>query len=159
MKKILSVVSLSLMLSLSAYAQSNVVINSFAFVEKVKVDNGKEVKILEKATNVIPGETVIFKNVVENKNTTPAKDIVVNNQVPKEISFAGAFSSDDKNTQYEYSVDGVTFNKSEKLMIKDKETGNMRNARPEEYTHVRWIYNQSIPAQSKIEFNYKGVLK
>ena len=159
MKKILSVLSISLMLSVSAFAQSNVVINSFAFVEKVKVENGKETKSLEKATNVIPGETVIFKNIVENKNTTPAKDIVVNNQIPKEISFNNAFSSDEKNTQYEYSVDGVTFNKSDKLMIKDKETGNMRNARPEEYTHIRWIYTQGIPSQSKIEFNYKGVLK
>jgi len=159
MKKILSVLSVSLLLSMPAFAQSNVAINSFAFVEKVKVENGKEIKSLEKATNVIPGETVIFKNVVENKNNNPAKDIVVNNQVPKEISFNSAFSSDEKNTQYEFSVDGVNFQKAEKLMIKDKVTGNMRVARPEEYTNIRWIYTQGVPAQSKIEFNYKGVLK
>ena len=144
----------------SVYAQSpNIVVNSFAFTEKVKTENGKEVKTLEQATNVVPGETVIFKNVVENKNTTPAKDIVVNNKIPKEISFVSASSGDEKNTQFEYSVDGTVFQKADKLMIKDKETGSLRLARPEEYKNVRWIYIQSIPSQSKVEFNYKGVLK
>lgn len=159
MKKMIAVVGLSLMLSAGAYAQSNIVINSFAFVEKVKVENGKETKVLEKATSVLPGETVIFKNMVENKNTSPAKDIVVNNQVPKEITFVEAFSSDDKHTQLEYSVDGVSFNKADKLMVKDKQTGSMRTARPEEYTYVRWIYTQAIPAKTQMEFNYKGTLK
>lgn len=159
MKKIIAVVGLSLMLSAGAYAQSNVAINSFAFIEKVKVENGKEVKTLEKAISVVPGETVIFKNIVENKNTTPAKDIVVNNQVPKEITFVEAFSSDEKHTQLEYSVDGTNFNKPDKLMVKDKQTGSMRTARPEEYAYVRWIYTQAIPAKTQVEFNYRGTLK
>lgn len=159
MKKIMAVLGLSLMLASGAFAQSNIVINSFAFVEKVKVENGKETKTLEKATSVVPGETVVFKNVVENKNTTAAKDIVVNNQIPKEILFVEAFSSEDKNTQFEYSVDGTTFAKADKLMIKDKTTGAMRAARPEEYTNVRWIYTQAIPPKAQMEFNYRGTLK
>lgn len=159
MKRIISVLGLSLMLSVSAFAQSNIAINSFAFVEKVKVENGKEVKSLEKATSVVPGETVLFKNIVENKNTTVAKDVVVNNQIPKEIIFVEALSTDEKSTQFEYSVDGTVFNRAEKLMIKDKETGSMRLARPEEYTHVRWIYTQGIPPKGQLEFNYRGTLK
>lgn len=159
MKKIIAVVGLSLVLSTGAYAQTNIEINSFAFTEKVKVENGKEIKVLEKAISVVPGETVIFKNIVENKNNTPAKDIVVNNQIPKEITFVEALSSDLKNTQLEYSVDGVSFNKADKIMVKDKQTGSMRTARPEEYNHVRWIYTQAIPAKTKMEFNYTGTLK
>lgn len=160
MKRIIGVLGLSLLLSTAiAQNQPNIAINSFAFVEKVKVENGKEVKTLEKANSVVPGETVVFKNIVENKNTSPAKDVVVNNQVPKEISFVDAFSSDDKNTQFEYSVDGTTFHKADKLMIKDKETAAMRLARPEEYTNVRWIYTQGIPSKAQLEFNYRGVLK
>lgn len=159
MKKIISSLGLCLLISSGAFAQSNIVINSFAFIEKVVVENGKEVKTLEKASNVLPGETVIFKNVVENKNTVVAKDVVVKNIIPKEISFVEAFSSDEKNTQLEFSVDGNVFTKSDKLMIKDKQTGSMRLARPEEYTNIRWIYTQGIPAKGQLEFNYKGVLK
>lgn len=159
MKKIISSLGLCLLISSGAFAQSNIVINSFAFIEKVVVENGKEVKTLEKASNVLPGETVIFKNVVENKNTVVAKDVVVKNIIPKEISFVEAFSSDEKHTQLEFSVDGNVFAKSDKLMTKDKQNGLMRLARPEEYTNIRWIYTQGIPAKGQLEFNYKGVLK
>lgn len=159
MKKIMAVLGVSLLLISTAFAQSNIIINSFAFVEKAKIENGKEVKVLEKATNVIPGQTVLFKNIVENKNSIPATDIVVNNKIPKEIIFVEALSSDEKNTQFEYSTDGVTFAQSDKLMVKDKTTGQMRLARPEEYEYIRWIYKKAISPKSQIEFNYRGTLK
>lgn len=159
MKKIINMLSLFLLVSTSAFAQTNISITSLAFVEKVKIENGKDVKVLEKATSVLPGETVVFKNIVENKNTSVAKDVVVNNLIPKEIIFVEAFSSEEKVTQFEFSVDGNIFAKAGKLMIKDKETATLRVARPEEYTNIRWIYNQGIPAKSQLEFNYRGVLK
>lgn len=159
MKKVMSVLGLSLIMSISAFAQSNIAINSLAFVEKVKVENGKEIKVLEKASSVIPGETVVFKNIVENKNTTPAKDVIVNNIIPKEIAFVEAFSSNEKATQIEFSIDGVSFATAEKLLIKDTKTAVMRTARPEEYSNIRWIYNQNIPPKAQLEFNYKGILR
>lgn len=159
MKRIISILGLFLLVSVSAFAQSNISITSLAFVEKVKVENGKDVKVLEKASSVLPGETVVFKNIVENKNTSVAKEVVVNNIIPKEIAFVEAFSSEEKLTQFEFSVDGTVFAKADKLMIKDKTTAALRVARPEEYTNVRWIYTQGIPAKGQLEFNYRGVLK
>lgn len=159
MKKILKGLIISLALAGSAYAQNKVEIKSYAFLEVTKTVDGKEVKSLEKAVSVVPGQTVVFKNIVENKNKTPAKDIVVTNQIPQEISFISSYSSDEKGTEYTYSVDGVNFQIPSKLFIVNEVTKESRLARPEEYRHIRWNSKQGVLAENTLELGYRGSLK
>jgi uncharacterized repeat protein (TIGR01451 family) len=158
MKKIL--ISLMLTsLSMFAIAQDKVTIDSKAFVEIKKTVDGKEKKTLEPAVSVLPGQTVVFKNTVDNKNKTTVQDIAVTNAIPKDISFYSVFSDDEKNTEYQYSIDGKEFKTANQLYTKDPKTGESRLARPEEYTAIRWIYKSNFPASSKLDFGYKGILK
>lgn len=159
MKNLINImIVLLLVITSNVYAEdskSNIVLNSYAFVEKSVVKNGKEIKEVIEAKNVIPGETVIFKNILKNKDI--AKNIVVNNKIPSEIVFSNAYSTDEKNIDIEYSIDGVNYSSSDKLFI--KENGQSRLARPEEYQYVRWISKKDLKENSITEFNYKGTLK
>jgi uncharacterized repeat protein (TIGR01451 family) len=147
----------------SAFAannNNNVSIQSNAFVEKVSKDNnGREVKTEEAANHVVPGETVVFKNIINNKNTTAAKDIVVTNPVAEHMSFLSAYSNDDNNTIITYSLDGKEFLAIDKLTVKDKTTGQSRSALPEEIKFVRWSIKNQLAANSSLEVGYKAVLQ
>lgn len=141
-------------------ANNNVSIQSTAFVEKVTKDStGKDVKTEEAANHVVPGETVIFKNVITNKSAASAKDIVVTNPIAEHMSFLNAYSNDNNNTLITYSLDGKEFLALDKLTVKDKTTGQSRSVLPEEVKFVRWSVKNQLAGNSSLEVGYKAVLQ
>lgn len=144
----------------AATTNNNVSIQSTAFVEQTTKDStGKDVKTEALATNVVPGETVTFKNVISNKGATPAKDIVVTNPLPDHMTFVSAYSTDTNNTNITYSLDGKEFGDLTKLSVKDKTTGNARSALPEEVKFVRWAVKTQLSGNSNLEVGYKATLQ
>lgn len=142
----------------SVLADNNVAIKSSAMVETIQKDtSGKEIKTLELAKNVIPGQQVVFKNEVNNDGKFPAKDIVITNPIPEHMLFNSAYAPSE--AIITYSTDGKAFLPNGKVMIKDAMTGNNRLARIEEYTFIRWSFAKSLPINSHAEVGYRATLK
>lgn len=148
---------LPMMISLNVYAL-DVSIESFAFVEITKTENGKEVKTLEEAKSVLPGQMVVFKNVVSNKSAKNVNDVVVVNEIPNGLIFSAPLVNN-VNVDITYSIDRKLFSVPSKLMITDKTTNLERVARSDEYKVVKWTIKKELTNKEKFEVGYKAILK
>lgn len=154
--------SIGILLVLScakAYAQGSVTITHefFEQVEVVKEDGTKEVKLV-KAASIVPKDIIVYISTFENVGQEPAENIVINIPVPNDsVYIAGSAKGDDTTTTF--SVDGgKTYGSIASLRVKTAE-GGTRIARPEEYTHIRWVYGTALPPGKKSTVSYSTMIK
>lgn len=159
MKKILIPI-LALFINNVAYA-ATVNIDSFAYVEIVKTINGKEEITLEEAKSVVPGQVVFFKNIINNKENKPIKDVYVKNDIPENMIFNSSVVEESylNNIEVTYSIDGVKYDLPNKLKVIDKKTNLERNARPEDYKSIKWAMKKEVSSNTSFFVGYKATLK
>ncbi len=129
-------------------APSPVALNSVAEVEILVSDaDGVEHSKRVPAERVVPGDTVIYSTVFSNNGEDSAEGLVINNPIPEHMSFlaGSAFGP----AEIVFSIDGGDrFDRPEGLWLADT-SGAKRQARPDEYTHIRWTLNDPLaPGQS-----------
>lgn len=116
--------------------------------EKVVVveKDGKQVEKRVSATDVVPGDVIVYTLQYENKGDEAAQNVVLNDPIPQGTSYivASAFGP---LAEVRFSVDGKTFKKPSLLTYTVNKNGKteQRKASPEQYTHIRWIVKK-IPA-------------
>lgn len=139
--------------------EGKVTLTSTSLKESVVIDkNGNKVKKLIDTKKVLPGDTVVYENSVDNGKNEPVKNMVLNNPIPKEMAYLAGSAKCEKPCKILYSVDGgKVFDVPENLKIK-RETG-MHIARADEYTNVRWILNKPLAAHKKVTVSYKAKLR
>lgn len=162
-KKILTVLSMLMLLSLQAMAADKgaVELKSVAEVEvTIKNDKGeKEVKRVEAAkAKVVPGDAVIFTTYYSNNGKEPASDIVINNPLPEHMLYIDG-TAEGSGTKIEFSVDkGKSFGAPDKLKIKGGD-GKERPAGPADYTHIRWTLSKPLPPEGKGSVSFRAKVK
>ncbi|MDH5389153.1 MAG: hypothetical protein OEY06_11995, partial [Gammaproteobacteria bacterium] len=63
------------------------------------------------------------------------------------------------NTNISFSIDaGKNYGNPEDLIVKDK-NGKEWTAKPESYTHIRWIYNKPLAPGEKGEVTFNTQIK
>lgn len=114
-------------------------------MEKVTVgDDGERQTELVPATTVVPGDVVIYTTTVENIANEAADNVVITNPVPEHLSYV-AGSAFGPGMVIEFSVDGgASFAAAEDLTVDDD--GRTRTARPQEFTHVRFVLQGELAA-------------
>lgn len=132
-----------------------VALSNDVFVERVSTDaEGKRKVVLEAPKVVVPGDRLLFVLNYRNGSAKPAEKFVVTNPMPSAVQFA---ERGDENSQV--SVDGgQNWGDLSVLKIRDA-NGTERPAQTEDVTHIRWAFNQPIPAGASGKLMFRGVVK
>lgn len=106
---------------------------------------------------VLPKDVILYEIVFENISDKAVDNIVVNNPIANNSAYR-ANSAKGDSTEITFSVDGKIFAAADALTVKDK-TGKSWQAKPEDYTVIRWKYMKSLAPGKKGKVTYKTIIK
>ena len=113
----------------------------------VNIQGKKSYKFLP-AKKVLPGEIVQYNTFFQNISNKPATNISIVNPIPKHTVYL-PHSAQGKNTLAVFSVDGGRhYGKAGTLKVRGKD-GKWLQAKPSDYTHIRWQYHGSLAPKTK----------
>jgi len=139
---------LLLLMLLPAWAVAAPDVQVHITAEKVVVvdEDGKKVEKRMPATDVVPGDVLVYTLMFENKGDEVAKNVVLNDPIPTGTVYI-ADSVFGPGAEAGFSVDGKHFKKAGLLTytIEQKGKKEVHKASPEEYTHIRWVIKE-VPA-------------
>ena len=133
----------------AAVAADAVQFRSDVFVERFAPSpGGGTARVLERADRLHPGDRVVF---VVNWKAAQRAPFTVTNAMPRAIAFqASADGAED------VSIDGGrTWGQLADLRVQDAD-GRLRQASPEDVTHLRWRVPGQVGAGTMI---YRGVVR
>jgi len=160
MKKLTSVISIMLILSVTAAAQEQGSLNVTTTVQKEAVsvsDSGETVTNLVAANTVIPGETVVYTITFQNIGDEPTDNVVITNPIADSLIYVDG-SAFGPGSDIQFSVDGgISFAAAADLTV--EEDGTVRPARPEDFTHIRWVMHNALAAGAMGTARFSAVLK
>jgi uncharacterized repeat protein (TIGR01451 family) len=130
-------------------------LSSDVFVERVSTDaNGKRKVTLEAPKVVIPGDQLVFVLNYRNSSGKAADNFTVTNPLPAAVQL-----TETADAAAQVSVDGGrNWGPLASLRVADA-NGTDRAARNEDVTHIRWTFNQPIPAGGSGKLMFRGVVK
>ena len=144
--------------SSQAFAQDQgcIVLKSVAEVEKEVVNaKGEKSTTLVPAATAVPGVEVIWTITANNICKQPSDKVTINNAVPEHMAYV-ANSAVGPGTDITYSVDGKTFGTASQLTV--KADGVERQARSDEYRHIRWVFKNSLQPGAQAFARFRAVL-
>lgn len=149
----------ALLLATSAFAQEQGHLNVSTTVEKEVVTqspSGELERRLVPADVVIPGDEVVYTITFTNVSDQDADNVVITNPIPEHLSYVDG-SAFGPGTVIEFSIDGgQTYAAAETLTI--TENGEVRVAKGEDYTHVRWVMQGALDAGAQGMARYRAKL-
>jgi uncharacterized repeat protein (TIGR01451 family) len=110
--------------------------------ELYRDDKGQQAMRRVPAAKVVPGTQVIWTLSATNVCSAAADKVFIDNPVPEHMALV-ADSVRATGADISYSLDGKQFAAPEQLRVAEAD-GTTRQARTDEYTHVRWAFRNSI---------------
>ena len=156
---VLILFAFSVMVSMNAYAEGGVIKfsnNAFKQVVSKAADGSAQYDYIE-PKQVLPKDVILYEIVFENISDQNVTDIVINTPVANNSKYRGN-SADGKSTDITFSVDGKNFAAADALTVKD-DSGKSWQAKPENYTAIRWIYKDVLKPGEKGKVTYKTSIK
>lgn len=149
-KKIVITLSLSL---ISLFVSAEVTLTNTVFeVITITNEDGSKHEEWKKPDKLLPGEFVGYQIEVNNQDSKPANDIVIENPIPEHTVYIQD-SAKGLNSLIEFSVDnGKTFALPAQLFV--EKDGKRVQATPADYTQVRWKLNQPLAAGASSTVQY-----
>ena len=106
---------------------------------------------------VVPGESVIYTITFRNVGTEPADNVVITNPIAENLMYVDG-SAFGPGMDIQLSVDGgVTFAAANELTI--VEDGEVRDAQASDFTHVRWVMQNDLPAGAQGTARFAAILE
>lgn len=141
-----------------AVADPDLRIQMSAEKEIVVIENGEEVTRRVPTLEIEPGANLFFTLRISNQGDEPATNVIVDNPIPDETIYVEGSAGGD-NSQVLFSVDGENFASADALQYEFRTfsgDSEMRRARPEMYTNVRWVVETVPPgAEEELFFQVK----
>ena len=133
--------------ALPAMSQEEGHLNVQTVVQKEEVsvsDSGETETRLVPAATVVPGDDVVYTITFTNTSDESAENIVITNPLAGELTYVSG-SAFGPGTIIEFSADGGnTYGDANELTV--TEGGEERPARPEDFTHIRWVMQNDLQA-------------
>ncbi len=153
--KICAAVVVTLLMPIVAFADLTLSIKAEKEIAVVK--NGKNELKRVKAKSFEPGDTVFYTISYKNTGTEVVTNAIIDDPVPKNTSYVqdSAVGADADIT---FSIDkGKSYKKPLMLSYEIKgKNGEVRQAKPEEYTNIRWTISKVPPGGSgHVEFRVR----
>jgi uncharacterized repeat protein (TIGR01451 family) len=145
LKSVLAVVAISAALPAMSQEEGHLNVRTIVQKEEVSVsDTGETLRRLVPATTVVPGDDVVYTITFTNTSDEVAENIVITNPLAGELTYVEG-SAFGPGTTIEFSVDGgVNYGAAGELTV--TEDGEVRPARTEEFTHIRWVMKNELQA-------------
>ncbi|MDH3342587.1 MAG: hypothetical protein OEM07_02570 [Gammaproteobacteria bacterium] len=146
--------------SINANAEEGkIVLSNKVFKQVIKKDkDGNVTYDYIDAELAVPGDVMMYRIVFENIGNESASGIVINDPIPNNTKYR-INSASGRNTTITFSIDGgKSFGNPDDLVVKDKD-GKEWKAKPESYTHIRWVYNKLLAPTEKGEVSFKAQIK
>lgn len=101
------------------------------------------------ATEIVPGDRILYTTTFKNNGDKPSDKIVISNPIPENTRYLGG-TAKGENCVITYSVDeGKSWGHAQSLKVKLKD-GTVRAAVASDYTNIRWEYRRSLqPTEAK----------
>ena len=124
-------------------------------IEVVDEKGQKTIK-REQAVTVMPGEVVVYTITARNVGEEPATNVVITDPIPEHMDYTGSVTGE--RTRITFSVDGgKTYDVATALMVPDGE--GEKPAKPEDYTHIRWRFNDALEPGSARSVEFRARLQ
>ena len=159
-KLFFSMMILTALFSSNAFAEDgSIVLTNKVFKQVIKKDkDGNTTYDYIGAELAVPGDVMMYTITFKNKGNDSAEGIVINDPIPNNSKYR-IDSAVGKNTTITFSIDGgKSFGNPDDLVVKDK-NGKVWKAKPESYTHIRWVYNKPLMRGEKGEVSFKTQIK
>jgi uncharacterized repeat protein (TIGR01451 family) len=133
-----------------------IVLKSIAEVEQPFVnDKGEKSTRLVPASTTVPGVEVVWTVTANNICKQPSDKVTINNAVPQHMTYV-ANSAVGPGSDITYSLDGKTFGTPDQLIVQANGAG--RQARTDEYRHIRWFFKNSLQPGAQAFARFRAVL-
>jgi uncharacterized repeat protein (TIGR01451 family) len=131
-------------------------ITAHAMVEQRKAAADGTTKItLANAARVTPGDRIVYQLSYRNSGREPARDLVIANPVPANMTYAGAVEG---SAEPELSVDGTKFGSLAQLTARAAD-GRVRPALATDVRVVRWRLATPVAAGGSGQVAFRAILK
>ena len=129
---------------------------------QVEVDSfdeaGRRIKKRVPAEKVVPGTEIIYTIAYHNPADQNAEQVVITNPIPEQMRYRNQSAFGEK-ARVTFSVDnGESFDLPKNLYLTDA-TGRRFPAQPDDYTHIRWKLQETIPPQATGQVGFRAILQ
>jgi hypothetical protein len=129
---------------------------------EIEVDNvddkGRCTKKRIPAETVVPGTEIICTIAYHNTADQNTVQAVITSPIPEQIRYQSQSAFGEK-TRVTFSVDdGQSFELPQNLYKADA-SGRRFPAQPDDYTHIRWELQDTIPALASGQVGFRAILK
>lgn len=145
--------------SMAANAGSPITITSLVNELVQQVDaNGQSRLVAVNPDRIVPGDRVMYTTNVTNNGGKASDNIVITNPIPQHVRYLGG-TAQGNNFTIVYSVDGGNqWGQPEQLRVRQAD-GQVRQAQPAEYTHIRWQYRAALQPAEAQQISFQAQLK
>jgi len=157
------------LLILSFVFSALVTANSYAEEGAIRFSNNAFKQVISKAADgtvqydyvepglVLPDDVILYEITFENISKQDISNIVINNPIANNSKYRGSSATGDS-TDITFSVDGEHYAAANSLTVKD-ESGKSWQAKPEDFTAIRWVYKKALKPGEKSKVTYKTSIK
>jgi uncharacterized repeat protein (TIGR01451 family) len=126
-------------------------------VQQVDAD-GQARLVAVKPDRIVPGDRVLYTTHIANHGAQASDNIVITNPIPEHVRYLGG-TAQGENFTIVYSIDGGNnWGQPEQLQVRAAD-GQVRQAKPDEYTHIRWQYRAALQPAETQQISYQAQLK
>ena len=151
-----AMVALFLVCAGAAWAKPQIMVSQTATREVVEIKNGIKKTVTVPVTSAVAGDSVTYTVTYSNTGNEAAANAVIDNPIANGMSYIDN-SAAGRDAEIFFSIDGgKSYKKPSLLTYETTLAGGGREkhtARPEEYSHIRWIIKSIAPgAQGTVSF-------
>lgn len=136
----------------SAYGEGGAIELQTSVQKRIQriLGNGKIETVFGPAGTVVPGDTVAYT--IEARNVSAehaAERVVITDPIPDHTRYVDG-SAEGEGAQILFSVDGgMRFDAPDNLRVAEQD-GSARAATAQDYTHIRWVFRDSLaPSETR----------
>ena len=139
----------------SAWAESPLISRMQAFVVELDAEGSEVFKPADKAS---PKQVIEYRLVYENTGEQPLKDLAVTGPIPQNTRYVADSAASMTTGAFQVSIDdGKNWEGEPVVRQRINDQGQLEEViiPPAEYTHVRWVAQRPLAAESSQEYRYR----
>jgi len=153
------IIATVLVLLFAGAASAAVELNTEAATEIITTNEaGQEVTTRVPAGKVVPGDEVIYTIHFVNRGTEPASDVVIPTPIPDHMVFTKVEDSPHSASVRMSTDGGSNYDSPRNLTVEDAE-GQPRPAKASDFTHVRWVFQNSLEPGAEGSVSFRALLQ
>lgn len=136
---------------------SAISMSSTALKEEIIIKDGKKTVIESVIKSAIPGDTILYKNLINNDGNKTTQKLTVTNPMPTNLTYKANSAACSVACDITFAINGSKeFKDPNELYVIQNKT--KRLAKPSEYTAIRWSLKKSLKPSEKAFVSYKATL-